>query len=220
MPFIDSKITVKVSEEKKEVLKAKLGATMTLLGKSETYLMVGINDGYDLWMGGNRLEKGAYVSVSLLGNAKSEAYEKMSETKREKAKCVAQIGENNRILKTWRSIADCAEELKIDEKKISACCRGERKTTDGKTFYWLNENNQLIIPEYHRDPYKGATGTTQIQSSSRKVVKIDLTTNEILQVYDTIALAARENNCDSSAISKVCRGVRNKAGGYKWSYID
>ena len=40
----------------------------------------------------------------------------MSETKREKAKCVAQIGENNRILKTWRSIVDCAEELKIDEK--------------------------------------------------------------------------------------------------------
>lgn len=78
MPFIDSKITVKVSEEKKEVLKAKLGATMTLLGKSENYLMVGINDGYDLWMGGNRLEKGAYISVSLLGNAKSEAYEKMT----------------------------------------------------------------------------------------------------------------------------------------------
>ena len=78
MPFIDSKITVKVSEEKKEILKAKLGATMPLLGKSENYLMVGINDGYDLWMGGNRLEKGAYVSVSLLGNAKSEAYEKMT----------------------------------------------------------------------------------------------------------------------------------------------
>ena len=78
MPFIDSKITVKVSDEKKEVIKAKLGATMPLLNKSETYLMVGINDGYDLWMGGNRLEKGAYVSVSLLGNAKPEAYEKMT----------------------------------------------------------------------------------------------------------------------------------------------
>lgn len=78
MPFIDSKITVTVSEEKKEVLKAKLGATMPLLGKSETYLMVGILDGYDLWMGGNKLEKGAYVSVSLLGNAKPEAYERMT----------------------------------------------------------------------------------------------------------------------------------------------
>ena len=77
MPFIDSKISVKVSDEKKEVIKAKLGATMPLLSKSETYLMVGISDGYDLWMGGNRLEKGAYVAVSLFGNARPEAYEEL-----------------------------------------------------------------------------------------------------------------------------------------------
>lgn len=29
-------------------------------------------------MGGNKLEKGAYVSVSLFGNASSAAYEKMT----------------------------------------------------------------------------------------------------------------------------------------------
>ena len=78
MPFIDAKISVKVSDEKKEIIKAKLGATMPILSKSETYLMVGISDGYDLWMGGKRLEKGAYVAVSLFGNAKTEAYEKMT----------------------------------------------------------------------------------------------------------------------------------------------
>lgn len=78
MPFIDSKISVKVSDEKKEVIKAKLGATMSILNKSESYLMVGINDGYDLWMGGNKLDKGAYVAVSLLGNASPAAYEKMT----------------------------------------------------------------------------------------------------------------------------------------------
>lgn len=78
MPFIDSKISFKVSDEKKETLKAKLGATMSILHKSESYLMVGINDNYDLWMGGNKLEKGAYVAVSLLGNASSADYEKMT----------------------------------------------------------------------------------------------------------------------------------------------
>ena len=78
MPFIDSKISVRLSDEKKETLKAKLGATMPILHKSESYLMVGINDGYDLWMGGNKLEKGAYVAVSLLGNASSADYEKMT----------------------------------------------------------------------------------------------------------------------------------------------
>ena len=78
MPFIDSKISVKVSDEKKEILKSKFGATMPLLNKPESFLMVGINDGYDLWFGGNKLEKGAYVSVSLLGNASSDAYEKLT----------------------------------------------------------------------------------------------------------------------------------------------
>lgn len=79
MPFIDSKISVKVTEEKKEIIKAEFGKLMSVLGKSETYLMVGIEDGYSLWMGGKKLEKGAYVSVSLLGNAPSASYEKLTE---------------------------------------------------------------------------------------------------------------------------------------------
>ena len=41
MPFIDSKITTNVTPEKKEVIKAEFGRLMSVLGKSETYLMVG-----------------------------------------------------------------------------------------------------------------------------------------------------------------------------------
>jgi len=78
MPFIDSKITVSVTPEKKEKIKAELGKAITMLNKSETYLMVGIEDNYDLWMAGAKLEKGAYVSVSLFGNASSGAYDKMT----------------------------------------------------------------------------------------------------------------------------------------------
>ena len=78
MPFIDSKITLKLGEETKEQLKCELGKTMALIGKAETYLMVGIDDGYDLWMGGNKLDKGAYVEVSLLGDAGADAYKKMT----------------------------------------------------------------------------------------------------------------------------------------------
>ena len=40
--------------------------------------MVGIEDNYDLWMAGAKLEKGAYVSVSLFGNASSDSYDKMT----------------------------------------------------------------------------------------------------------------------------------------------
>ena len=78
MPFIDSKITVPVSPEKKEVLKTELGQALSLLHKPESYLMVGMEDNYDLWMAGKKLEKGAYVSVSLFGNAPSSSYDKMT----------------------------------------------------------------------------------------------------------------------------------------------
>jgi phenylpyruvate tautomerase PptA (4-oxalocrotonate tautomerase family) len=78
MPFIDSKITLTLTEDKKEQIKSRLGQAVSLLNKSETYLMVGFEDDYDLYMGGSKLEKGAYVSVSLFGNASAAAYEKMT----------------------------------------------------------------------------------------------------------------------------------------------
>ena len=78
MPFIDSKITIPVNPETKEKLKTELGKAISALHKTETYLMVGIEDNYDLWMGGNKLDKGAYVSVSLFGNAAPADYDKMT----------------------------------------------------------------------------------------------------------------------------------------------
>ena len=78
MPFIDSKITVALSEEKKENLKAELGRAVSILNKPESFLMLGFEDNYDLYMGGRKLDKGAYVAVSLFGNASSSAYEKMT----------------------------------------------------------------------------------------------------------------------------------------------
>lgn len=78
MPFIDSKLTMKVTQEKKEVIKKELGEAVSVLGKSENFLMVGFDDEYDLYMGGRKLESGAYVSVSLFGKASSLSYEKMT----------------------------------------------------------------------------------------------------------------------------------------------
>lgn len=150
-----------------------------------------------------------------------KTYEKIRETKREKALQVAEVDDHYNVIQVWRSIIDCVEQdNSLNERKVAAVCRGERLTTCGRMFCWLDENNKVIIPEYHRDEYKGAPGTTQIQSSSREIVKIDLHTKEILQTYPTVALAARENNCDPSAITKVCRGKRNKCGGFGWKYSD
>ena len=78
MPFIDSKITVKVSEEKREKIKAELGKAAAIIGKPESFLMVGFEDEYSLYFAGNKLEKGAYVSVDVFGSVSSSAADKMT----------------------------------------------------------------------------------------------------------------------------------------------
>ena len=78
MPFIDSRITVKISDQQKEEIKTELGKLISTLNKSETYLMVSIADACDLWMGGKKLDKGAYVAVSLYGDVPKAAYDRMT----------------------------------------------------------------------------------------------------------------------------------------------
>ena len=78
MPFIDSKITLPVSPEKREKIKSELGTAISIVNKPESFLMIGFEDNYDLYMGGKKLDRGAYVAVSLFGNASSEAYNKMT----------------------------------------------------------------------------------------------------------------------------------------------
>ena len=78
MPMIDSKVTLKLTDAQKEELKTDFGKLIATLNKPEDYLMVGIEDSCDLWFGGKKLEKGAYVAVSLLGNAPKEQYEKLT----------------------------------------------------------------------------------------------------------------------------------------------
>lgn len=80
MPFIDCKFSQKLTEEKKEKIKTELGKAVSILNKPESYLMVGIADGYDLYFAGKKLSEGAYLSVSLFGSLNSSACEKMTKT--------------------------------------------------------------------------------------------------------------------------------------------
>ena len=80
MPFIGSRVTVKISPEEEEVLKSRLAkAADSILGKKEQYLMVGFEDEYKLYFGGKKLEKGAFVEVKICGRAGHEAFEEMTE---------------------------------------------------------------------------------------------------------------------------------------------
>lgn len=79
MPFINSKVTVKMSEEKKEAIKTKLGDAISLIpGKSENWLMVGFEDSYDLYFQGNKNEESAFVEVSIYGSASASVFDSLT----------------------------------------------------------------------------------------------------------------------------------------------
>ncbi|MDE5897145.1 MAG: hypothetical protein K2H43_04965 [Clostridia bacterium] len=79
MPFIDVKLSKKISQEEKERLKSDLGKSISVMHKPESYLMVGIADGYDLYFAGNKLANGAFVSVSVFGKVNPADTQKMTE---------------------------------------------------------------------------------------------------------------------------------------------
>ena len=78
MPMIKVETTVSLSEEKRDILKAELGKAISIMGKPESYLMINLVDNQDLYFGGNKLDKGAFVEVKALGNIDAGQSDKMT----------------------------------------------------------------------------------------------------------------------------------------------
>ncbi len=79
MPYISCKISKTLTDAEKTALKAGLGKAITAIpGKSETYLMVSIEDGCDLWLAGKNDSPLAMLEVKILGHAKAADFDKMT----------------------------------------------------------------------------------------------------------------------------------------------
>lgn len=78
MPFIDARFTTPVTDTQEEIIKQRLGKAITLIGKSEAYLMVQIQGDCKLYFKGNKDADSAFFEVKLLGKSTKANYEKMT----------------------------------------------------------------------------------------------------------------------------------------------
>ena len=68
MPYIEAKFSVKLSENQKDEIQAKLtDAISACFSKPKVYIMANIEDEKTLYMAEKKLDKGAYISVRSLG---------------------------------------------------------------------------------------------------------------------------------------------------------
>ncbi len=78
MPFIDARFSTPVDTTQETAIKEKLGEAITLIGKSEAYLMVQIQSDCKLYFKGNNDADTAYFEVKLLGKSTKENYTKLT----------------------------------------------------------------------------------------------------------------------------------------------
>lgn len=69
MPFIDVKISKKITECEAVSLKTELGKMIEVFpGKTENWLMCNIDSDNKIWFKGDNSEESAFVEVKLFGN--------------------------------------------------------------------------------------------------------------------------------------------------------
>lgn len=68
MPYIEAKLSIELNDSQKDELQAKLvQAVSSAFSKPNAYIMTNIEDEKSLYMGGKKVEKGAYIEVKVLG---------------------------------------------------------------------------------------------------------------------------------------------------------
>ena len=79
MPFINSKISVALTDAQEQEIKARLGQAITAIpGKSESWLMVGFEPEYKLYFRGSNDQPMAMVEVSVYGSENPSAFSKLT----------------------------------------------------------------------------------------------------------------------------------------------
>ena len=79
MPFINSKITKKITREDEAVVKEKLGKAIELIpGKSEAWLMLNFEAESHLYFKGSNDKDIAYVEVSVFGSENKESFNNLT----------------------------------------------------------------------------------------------------------------------------------------------
>ena len=121
---------------------------------------------------------------------------------------IVQLDLKGNYIKTWGSLSDASNELKICRSDICSTCKRKKKSAGG--YIWVYEEDY--------DKNKTYTYTNkQGEYNKRKVAQLSKD-GEIIKIWDSIADA--ERCLHISHISDRCKGKRTKNGDYKWKYYD
>lgn len=120
---------------------------------------------------------------------------------------IVQLTMNGEFVKIWDGSTQAGQELKTNQRNISSCCLGKRKSANG--YMWM------FFSDYIKN---GAKEYSTNKDRSKKIGQYSKE-GELIKIFDSATLASKETGTCLSSISNVCKGKRNIANGFKWKYI-
>lgn len=99
----------------------------------------------------------------------------------------------------------------------------ENNTVDNLEWCTHKYNNlysRLLHPERSAKNIKRKPPTRQNTKHSKMLLKIDLSTGEIVEKCGKLSIYCKEHNLNNWSIIQCCKGKRNKAYGYYWQFSD
>jgi hypothetical protein len=143
---------------------------------------------------------------------------------------------NERIMKTPLSAGYPSVSLRLNNVYLKERVHrlvGKAFVKDYKLGYIINHidgnklNNNHTNLEWcthkHNVNHAFSTGLNNAldkmhETNQKKTVQLDLK-NNLIKIYDSAKEAAKAVNCPIQNITRVCRGGRNSARGFKWCYL-
>lgn len=148
--------------------------------------------GYNFESGGVSNKKCAKSTCSIIGRTHS--------------KSVCQYSKDGEYMATYKSMAEATKITGVNYKHISQVCNKKQFLAGGYQWRFADENidscNTVVIHE----------------NAPKTIGKYDLQGN-LIETYESLMDAARNNNLNFRNISLVCNGKRKSCGGYIWKFI-
>jgi hypothetical protein len=168
------------------------------VNERETYYVSLLEPYYNMTNGG---DGGGFLNKTHGDNWKNAI-------KQSNSKKVACYDLDGNLIQVYESCRDASYDIFGKEcRGIDAVTRGEYQTYGGYQWKTFSKEPQLKIEAYKRTSH-----------NIRRVGKYDLYDN-LMQIYDNMTIAAKENNASTSKITLVCQGKRKTHSGYIWKYV-
>lgn len=116
-----------------------------------------------------------------------------------RSKPIYQFTLDGKFLREWMSATEASRQLGIAQMAINSCCLHKPKYNQAGGFLWKFKNDDTPI----------------IYKHGKRILKYSAN-GTLINEYENITTACRENNLSATSISNCINGRSKTAGGYKW----